>query len=257
MTPKLFDIFSKNEAKNKKETPKQKIIVDYREKNSLVISELVKMNFEIDLRELKVADYLVKDVAIERKTVNDFISSMKNHRLVNQLEGLQQYEKKLLIIEGIEEQELYTDSEESRFSSEAKKKIALQSFEERAREKQGVLSEGMHPNSVRGFIISILLKHNVPIIYTKDYKDTAKFISVLAKRTEKEASLNVKKKALNKKEQLQFIIESFPGIGPANSKKLLDKFGSIRNIVNASQENLEKAIGKKAEIFKLVEEEYQ
>ena len=107
METKIFDIFSKKKYDEKK---KPKIIIDYREKESLIPSILISLGAETDIRELKVADYIVKDVAIERKTIFDFISSMKNKRLVNQLEGLQQYKNKILIIEVIEEQELYRDS---------------------------------------------------------------------------------------------------------------------------------------------------
>ncbi len=223
----IFNIFSKQkENRNKKkEIPKPTILVDYREKNCFVASELIHLGLNVELKELKVADYIVNDVAIERKTVSDFISSMINRRLLNQLEELQQYKNKLLIIEGIDEQELYTDSEE---------KI------------------GMHPNSVRGFLLSILLKHKVPIIFTKDSEDTAKFISVLAKRKPKELSLNVSKKSLNKKEQLQFILESFPGIGPKSARKLLQKFKTIKNIINASEEELKETLRKKAESMKKI-----
>ena len=71
-----------------------------------------------------------------------------------QIEELQQYEKKLLIIEGIDEQELYSDED----------------------------TKGINPNAIRGFLLSILLKHNIPILFTKDYKDTAKFINLIAKK---------------------------------------------------------------------------
>lgn len=224
----ILDIFSKKVLRQKKETI-QKVIIDHREKNSLVVSELISKGFEIEFKVLKVGDYIVKDVVIERKTVSDFINSMKNRRLVNQLEELQQYKNKLLIIEGLDEQELYTNSEEF---------------------------IGMHPNSVRGFLLSILLKYRVPIVYTKDSEDTAKFILVLSKRKEKEASLNVSKKNLSKKERLQFIVESFPGIGPKNAKKLLEKFKTLKNLINASQKELKEVIGKRADIFKIVEGKY-
>ena len=220
----IFDVFSKRKSKIKIKK-KEKIIIDYREKNSLVPANLKELGFELEFKELKVADFIVKDTAIERKTVSDFISSMINKRLVKQLEELQQYENRLLIIEGLDEQDLYTDED-------IKERI------------------GMHPNAIRGFLLSILLKYKVPIIYTKNAKDTAKFISVLAKKSsaEKEVSLNVAKKTLNKKEQLQFVIESFPGIGPKKSKELLKKFGTIQNIINAPLEDLGGILGKKAEI---------
>ncbi len=205
--------------------PKPKIIVDYREKNSLVISELINLGIEIEFRQLKVADYIVKDVAIERKTINDFVSSMINKRLFNQIQELQQYKNKLLLVEGIDEQELYSDDE-----------------------------SGVNGNAIRGFLLSILLKYNIPIIFTKNYEDSAKFISILSKKQTKEMALKAKKRILNKKEQLQFIIESFPGIGPVTAQKLLKKFKTIQNIINASEQELKETIGKKSEVVKRLSE---
>ncbi|MBI2044157.1 hypothetical protein HYT24_02225 [Candidatus Pacearchaeota archaeon] len=223
----IFELFKK--VDRIKEKPLVKIEVDYRERNSSVIIELASLGIDIDFKELKVADYLVSDVAIERKTVFDFISSMKNKRLIRQLEELQQYPNKLLVVEGIDEQELYTDSDER---------------------------IGMHPNAVRGFLLSILLKYKVPIIFTKDYRDTARFISVLSRKKAKEMPLNVSKRYLNKKERMQFILEGFPGIGPKTARKLLKKFKNLRNIFNASEEEIKEEIGKKAEVFRLVNEKY-
>jgi len=219
---KLFSIFSRRKTTQKE---KPRIIIDYREKNSFVPSELTRLGLGIEFKDLKVADYLVKGVAIERKTVSDFVSSMVNRRLLKQLEEIAQYKDRLLIVEGIDEQELYTDSQDW---------------------------TGMHPNAIRGFLLSILLRYRVPIIFTKNYEDTAKFLSVLAKRKPKELPLNVKKKNLNGKEQLQFTIESFPGIGPKTAKKLLKKFKTIKNIINASEEELKEVIGKKAENMKKI-----
>jgi len=61
-----------------------KIIVDIHEKNSLVVSELISQKIEIELRKIPVADYIIGEVAIERKTVSDFISSMIKKRLQKQ-----------------------------------------------------------------------------------------------------------------------------------------------------------------------------
>jgi len=226
-TKLIHNIFSKAEkSKSKKE--KQKIFVDYREKNSLVPAELISLGLEINFQELKVGDYLVNNIAIERKTVSDFISSMINKRLLNQLEELQQYENKLLLIEGLEEQELYSENSEREVS----------------------------PNAIRGFLLSIALKHKVPIIFTKNSEDTAKFIYLLAIKKETESSLNVNKKSLNSKERMQFILEGFPGIGPKTARKLLEKFKTLKNIANTPLEELKETIGKKADIFKLFEEDY-
>ena len=229
MAAKFFDIFSKKESK-KENAEKLQIVADYREKNSLVISELISLGISVEIKELKVADYIIKGIAIERKTVTDFISSMINRRLINQLEEINQYPDRLLIIEGIDEQELYTDSEDRM---------------------------GVHPNSIRGFLLSILLKYKVPIIFTKNYQDTAKFFLILAKRKSKEIPLNANKKTLNKKERLQFIIEGFPGIGPKTAKKLLKKFKTIKNIINSTEEELKEILGKKVENIKnIIDQKY-
>jgi ERCC4-type nuclease len=233
----IYNIFSKEtQEKNKeKQTPEKiKIIIDYREKNSLIASELIALGLVPEFKHLKVADYIVKDVAIERKTIQDFISSMINKRLLLQLRDLQQYEKKLLIIEGFENQELYE-------------------LNSKFQENENLL----HPNSIRGFLLSISLKHKIPIIFSKNPEDTATYINLIARKKSTELSLNATKKPKNKKEQLQFILEGFPGIGPKTSKKLLQEFSSLKKIINASEEQLTKILGKKTQIFKqLLEENY-
>ena len=222
------NIFSKGSARQEQK-PRLAIIADNHEKNSLVISELSELGIDVEMQHLPVADFLVNGVAIERKTVSDFLSSMINKRLSRQLEEIKQYPKSLLIIEGIDEQELYNDCN----------------------------PEGINANAIRGFLLSILLGFQVPIIFTKDYADTAKFISVLAKKEKKEhISLRAVKKALNKKEQLQYILEGFPGIGPATAKKLLKRFKTISGIIDASENELKKEIGKKAGVFKIITEKY-
>jgi Fanconi anemia group M protein len=156
---------------------------------------------------------------------------MINRRLINQLEEMKQFENRLLIIEGIGEQEIYSDN------------------------KVG----GVNANAIRGFLLSISLRHKVPIIFTKDEEDTAKFICVLAKKeSSSENPLNANKKTLDKKEQLQKIVEAFPGVGPKTAKKLLQEFKTLKNIFNSNLESLEKILGKKAEtINEIIEREYK
>lgn len=223
----LIEIFSKDsESQEPPEKEKPIIIADHREKNSLVISELTSLGAHVSMEHLEVADFLVKGTAIERKTVSDFLTSMVSKRLSEQLVNMQQYQERLLIIEGIENQDLYDDK----------------SYEK---------GEGINPNAIRGFLLNILLKYQVPIIYSKNYKDTARFLLVLAKKPqEQNENLRAKRKASSIDEQKQFILEGFPGIGEKTAKKLLKEYGSIQSIINASQDELSHSLGKKSESFR-------
>jgi len=132
---------------------------------------------------------------------------------------LKQYPKHLLILEGIQEEDLY----------------------------QGTI----HENAFRGFLLSVALEFQVPIIFTQNEKDTAKYLSVLAKKTEKqEIAIRASKIFLTKPERQQFILEGFPHIGPIKAKKLIKKFKSLKNIINASESELQEILGKRADEFK-------
>ena len=200
-----------------------KILIDHRE-DSRIIREL--RDFDIEKRQLEIADFIIqgkdsngiiKNIAIERKTKHDFLNSIIDKRIIKQLSDLREnFDLPLLIIEGTEN--LYE----------------LRNF---------------HPNAIRGMLSAIALDLQIPVIYTRNYKDTASLIQVIAKRLEKSIdplSLLKKKKPLTLKAQQELIIETFPGIGPLIAKELLKDFGSIKNIVNASEEELQKTnkIGK-------------
>jgi len=211
----FFNIFSKE----KEEENTLKIIVDNREKNSLVPSELINIGFKVEFKNLPVADYLIDNVAIERKTISDLKSSIINKRIFSQMQELQQYPSYLLIIEGISEEDIYA----------------------------GII----HENALRGFMISAALDYRIPIIFTKNEKDTVKYLSVLAnKKGDKAISLRASKIMLSKEEKIQFILEGFPHIGPMKAKALLKKFGSIKDIINASEQELKEILGKRGSDFR-------
>lgn len=218
----LHDIFKSKKSSNKKANSEAspRIVVDTREKNSLVVSELVKLGAQVELYQIEIGDYLIDDTILERKTFHDFMTSMLSKRLVEQLKNMQKYEKRLLILEG----------KDFEFLEGQERKNTL------------------NPHAIRGMLLSISLDWQTPIIFTKDSEETAKYLFLLAKRQLKpraEFTLHSRKPA-SIKEQKQYIVESFPNIGPKNAKVLLKKFSTIKNIINASPEELEAEIGKKS-----------
>lgn len=222
----LYNIFTKKGKKKSGEAIKPRITADIHEKNSLVLGNLAELGAELELTNLQVGDYLINDIIIERKTFQDFISSMLSKRLIQQLINMQQYPKKLLILEG-KENELFKDTK-------------------------------LHPNAIRGMILSTCLEMQTPVIFSKDEQETASYLFLLAKKQLKpkqELSFH-SRIPRTKKEQKQYILESFPNIGPKTAEKLLKKFKTIKKVINSSQAELEEVIGKKAEAFKLTGEEF-
>jgi len=220
---------------------KMKIFLDYRERASGIKKELIKQGLEVIEQQLKLADFIIKTktlegkivtVGIEKKTINDFLNSIIDKRIISQLMDLKKhFDVPLLIIEG--QENIYK----------------IRNF---------------HPNSIRGMFASIAIDFQIPILYTRNYRDTANLLAIIAKRLDKKRSLPSllkKRKPLTLKQQQEFIIETLPGIGPTISKSLLEKFKTIKKIMNATEEELEEVrkIGPKKiqDIKKVLEEEYK
>jgi ERCC4-related helicase len=211
------------------------IFVDTREQASGVMKELFEQGAIIRTKQLDVGDYIAsKDVCIERKSVEDFLNSMIDGRLFNQLVTIRNnYEKPLLLLEG-NMQEIFT-------------------------------LRNIHKNAVMGALTSIALDYQVPIINTKNPKETAEYIFNISKREQlgkyKEIRLRLGRKGLTEKEKQQFIIEGLPTVGPMLAKNLLKKFNSIKKIANASEKKLQtiENLGpKKAkEIYKIFNTDYK
>ena len=123
----------------------------------------------------------------------------------------------------------------------------------------------VHKNSIVGALTSIALDYQVPIINTKDSKETAEYVYNIAKREQvvqqKEVRLRIGRKGLTVKEQQQFIVEGLPAVGPLMAKNLLKKFKSIKKISNADEKKLQKVDNmgpKKAkQIFKVFKADYE
>jgi ERCC4-related helicase len=208
------------------------IYADYREKSSGIIKKLLEMGIKIKLEKLEIGDYLLSPrLCVEYKTVEDFVDSLLDKRLFTQLKDMQKYEKKIIILEGKED--IYAQRK-------------------------------MHPNAIRGMISTICVSYGVPIIVTTDADDSALMMATIAKREQAPDDNGFtmhSTKPLTLKEQQEYIVSSLPGIGPLLAKPLLEKLGSVKNIVNASVEELKQVelIGDKkaAKIKEITDSEYK
>lgn len=216
------------------------IIIDHRERSSGIIKELAKRKLDVKVKQLVTADFIIQtkdsngvihNVGIEKKTQTDFLNSIIDKRIIKQLITLKEnFSVPLIIIEGSEN--IYR----------------LRNF---------------HPNAIRGMLAAIAIDFQVPILHTKNFRDTASLLEIIAKRLEnppRHISLLKKRKPASLKEQQEFLIESLPGVGPTLAKSLLKKFKSVKKVINAKEEKLQKTekIGKtKAkEIKKIIDLKY-
>jgi len=211
------------------------VYCDTRERGSSVIKELSEMGALTKIKQLEVGDFvLTDDIVIERKTISDFLESIIDGRLYNQLNKMaSNYSSPLILVEG-NQNELFT-------------------------------LRNIHKNAIIGTLTTIALKYRIPIIFTKDARDTAEYIFVTAKREQLKSGsdirLRVGRKGLTFEEQQRFIVESLPNVGSTLAISLLEKFGSIKNIANANEKELqevEKLGPKKAkQIVKVFEKVFE
>ena len=207
------------------------VYADSREGNSKVIRHLSEMEIDVKVHSMAVGDYQVSDeVVIERKTAKDFVDSIIDKRLFKQARELsEEFKRPLLILEG-----------------------------------DDIYNGMIHPNAVRGTIAAIAIDFGISIIPTRNSEDTAAMIKRIAVREQTGEKTHIQirtdKKPTSLWEQQLFIIESLPNIGPVNAKALLQHFGTVEKVINASESELQEVegIGKKTakSIRKVVESEY-
>ncbi|MDD1705848.1 MAG: DEAD/DEAH box helicase [Methanoregulaceae archaeon] len=208
------------------------IVVDDRETSSRVVEHLHALGASLCVKRLPYGDYMTGDrIVVERKTTRDFVDTLIERDLFGQLRGLSGHAlRPVLIIEG---GDLYTERD-------------------------------VNPNALRGALASIAVDLGITPFFTKDSEETAQMLIVLARREEERGErtgrLPVRKAYQSAKEELERIVGSFPDIGLKNARLLLEHFGSIQAVANASEEALAgvKGIGEKKakRIFDLVRKKY-
>ena len=209
--------------------------VDYREERSDVPKFLKLLGAYIITDNLPVGDYSVsKDVAIERKTINDFISSIIEGRLFDQIDRLRKVPRPYLVIEGT-----YSEVYKRKFSE----------------------------NAFWAAIIS-LTEYGIFVVHTNSAEETATFIYNLGRRvqeSEKRGEIpkglrpNIKKKKRDEYGLAISILTSLPHIGDKKAKEILRKFGSLRRFFNAKQQDIEALLGEKRgrDVYRVINYEFK
>lgn len=213
------------------------IILDYRERK--IIPVVLELD-DVEIYNLPVGDILIpinqEAVLIERKSSVDFIESIKNSRLWDQLARIQSTENVL---------------------------------DYRVRRKLLVIHDPMLPAvlsariswaSIFGALQEIVYVYNVQVFHTETEHAFSEFLRILTKRElerKNDGNPIIKwERRMNYTMDDQswkiYILSSIPYVGEKTAKLLLEKFGTIENISKASIHDLKKIKGIGDEKAKLI-----
>ena len=174
------------------------IIIDHRENKLKALLDKKKDKITYESQQLDIADILItNEVAIERKEGFDFVSSIMDNRLFEQLIRLKDtYEHPILILEGLNDTV----------------------FE----------NTGMKISSIYGALSYISYKLGIAVIPTRNLEDTAIVIERIAYREQIKDNMPLLSrrapKEMSKKERRAFIIEGLVDIGPKKAKTLIEQY---------------------------------
>lgn len=227
---KILDSFARDESQEEKD----RVIIYADDREDKLISILrEEEEVKVRVKRLEVSDFILSEaVAVERKTTRDFINSIIDKRLFEQLQVLEaDFAKPLTIIEG---NSLYGHRE-------------------------------VHPNAIRGALFSVLLDYEVPILWSKSPDNTSDLLVSLAKREqferERQVSIRGKKPSKDLSELQEFLICGLPHISSVMSQKIFEHFDSPKEFFCASEKELKEVEGigdKKAKIIReIVDSDYE
>ncbi|MBI3036099.1 hypothetical protein HYY71_07305 [Candidatus Woesearchaeota archaeon] len=152
---------------------------------------------------LKYGDYTFSDTVIERKTLSDFFSSIKNNRLKEQMENISRfYTEKYLLIEGFFDFD-YVNNIEYLYSG----------------------------------LIDITLDSDVKVMFSKDIGQTINTIKRIYRQRNFGYPIHVLKK------DRIYHASKFFGISKRKLEMLFSRFDNIRNIMNAEKKDFKELSG--------------
>lgn len=183
-----------------------RILVDHRESRSGVVKALERQGVDVTPVQLAVADYALSDrVAVERKSVEDFLDSLMDGRLFQQARQMTAYLRPILILEG-----------------------------------EGLTtSRNLPRSSIFGAMASLAADFGISVLPTANPQESADLIVSIAKReqteTRRDAPVRPGKVSMNDTDRRRFILEGLPNVSGTMARRLLDHFGSIEAVMAADE----------------------
>ena len=191
-----------------------RIVVDEREKKSGIPDLLKSVGLGVEMKTLPVGDYIVApETIVERKSIRDLMSSIFDGRLFDQCTRLKEnFEFPIVLMEG-----------------------NVDEIEEIAE----------NPLVFYGALSTVVIDFKIPVIPTPSAMHTAKLLVSMCSRKESPKGPFLKKirKSNDLEKQQLSSLCSLPGVGEKFAIRMLEKFGSPLNVLNASAAELAKVEG--------------
>ena len=198
-----------------------KLIIDSREKSSLseyIISEASLMNIPTEKQWIEIGDYVFQDVCFEAKSTIDFMQSIINKRLWNQIDNMDRhYEHSIVIIHGsLHEAMKYP------------KYINMQ------------ISEKLLKNKFYGAIGKITLDTDCKVFWFESPQKAAKVLTTICKM--RPINRNVIQPSLLKRittDDLRIdMLCTIKGVSKSKAEKIIKDYGSVMEVGEATIEEL-------------------
>ena len=185
-----------------------RVVADERERQSGVPEKLSKLNVRVYFTRLAVADYVVNpEIAAERKSIGDFISSVYDGRLFSQASALaSSYRKPYIIVEG-----------DVNLVSKQVKNLA----------------------TYYGAIASVTLAYDLRLMHTANADETALAIASLVKHSRARpippGLLTAPPKSKDEAQQQLYFVSALPGVGMKLAKRMLGRYGTPRRVMSLTE----------------------
>lgn len=185
------------------------IVADDRERFSGIVDLLKRADIDVIIRRLSCYDYIINnEIGVERKTGRDFLISIMDGRLFRQARVMKRkLPRPVFLIEG---NPFQVDMNFSR-------------------------------NSIRGAIISLQVTWCIPVLFSKSKEETCQIFRFIGEQDHKQTNYLKLRHGYRPKKLVTrqlYILQGFPKVGPIRAKRMLEHFGSVRNVMRANMDAL-------------------
>jgi ERCC4-type nuclease len=189
------------------------VVADVHERQSGIPRTLENLGVDVTIAPLRAGDYAIRsDVLVERKSVLDLHGSIERGRFWPQV-GKLRYESRFpfLLVEG-----------------------------------ENIDAGPLSPKAIRGACIAVIHR-GIRLIRTTDQWDSAFWLERLAVRAANHRPIDRPRYAQGPRpapdEAAEAMLAAVPGIGVERARALLNRFGTVANVVNAEQAAWQKVPG--------------